>query len=180
MANVSSAMQKHYRSMFRKYKARVRAIQNEGLNLDIVNTTMSELEYIGIDPMQKSLSLDDIVKLSKGSVLDDFLSNKLSTAKGRVKVYKTIASKVSQKYDELDAGAISTFSNFLTTSSYAVAVSLGILSSDIVADILDNLDDGVEDIELESAVDETVNEFLRGEIKQKNVYQTIMDKLALL
>lgn len=180
MLNVSVEMQKHYRSMFRKYKARVRAIEKAGLNLDIVNTTMSELEYLGIEPMQKSLSLDDIVKLSKGSVLDDFLGNKLSTSKGREKVYRVIGGKVTQKYDTLSANDISAFANFLTTSSYAVAVSLGILSSDIVADILDNLEDGVEDIELESATDETINEFLRGEIKQKDIYQTIMDKLARL
>lgn len=176
--NISPAMRKHYMSMFRKYKARVRAIDNAGLDLDIVNTSTARLESIGIDPLQKTLSLEDIAKLSHGTILESFLDNKLSTAKGRAKVIKEISGKVADKYDTLDSGTVSQIANFLTTSSYSVAVSLGILNSDQIADIFEDLDDGLEDIDVQSALDETINEFLRGEVKLKGIYQSIMDKLA--
>lgn len=175
--NISAAMGKHYRSMFRKFKARVRAMDKEGLDLDIANTAIVRLEKLGIDPMQKKLSDADINKLSKGTVLETFLENKLSTARGRKKVIKIIASKAATKYKDLDKDMLSDYANFLTTTSYSLAVSLGILDSDIVADIYENMDDSLEDIHVAYAVDEMTKRYLNGDIKKGQVYQTIINVL---
>lgn len=178
--NISPDMAKHYKSMFRKYKARVRAIEKAGLDLDVVTTSRDRLLMIGINPSQKSLSLEEIAKLSKGSILETFIDNKLTLTASRNKVFKDIGVKVADKYDKLDSDVVSKISNFLTTSSYSVAVSLGILNSDQVVDIFENMEDGLEDIDVANALDETINEFLRDEIKYSKIYQRIMDKLEAM
>lgn len=180
MQNISPAMRKHYMSMFRKFKARVRVIDNAGLDLDIVNSTMEKLKMIGIEPMQSSLSLDDIAMLSNGTILETFLENKLSLAKTRKKVLSEISSKIAEKYDDLSSDELSSFANFLTTSSYAVAVSLGIMSSDIIADIYSLMGDSIDDVSLSYVLDGSVNSFLRGEIKNEDIYQDIINNLEKL
>ena len=175
--NVSPAMAKHYRSMFVKYKARIRAIDKAGLNLDIAVTSQERLLKLGIDPMQKKLSLEDISKLSRGTVLESFLDNRLSTAAGRRKVFKEIGIKTKKGFSDMDAATVSKFTNFITTNSYAVAVSLGILDSYQLADIFENSEDSVEDIDLQFALDETINEYLNQKISISDIYQTILDQL---
>lgn len=176
-SKLSKDMEKHYRSMFRKFKARIRAIEKEGLDLDIVNTAFARFEKLKIDPMQKKLTERDINILSKGTVLETFLENKLSTAAGRRKVLKTINEKVGERYDDLDKETVSRISNFLTTTSYSIAVSLGLLNSDLVAEIFDEADSDLSDLDVSYAVDEVVKRYLNGQVKQKDFFQSVIDKL---
>lgn len=177
---ISTDMRKHYLSMFRKFKARVRAIEKTGLDLDIATTAIANLEKLGIDAMKPTLSERDIAMLSKGTVLEKFLENKLSTAAGRKKVLKEISSKLDTKYESMSSSERSQMANFLTTTSYSLALSLGILNSDILADVFENMDSDLSDIEVEYAVDEVTKQYLSGSVKQKDIYQAIMDKLDYL
>ncbi len=178
MFEMSEDMINTYKSMFRKYKARVRAIEKEGLNLNIVATSMNQLRKLGIDPFQKSLSNDDIWKLSKGTVLESFLDNQLSSAKTRRKVIKIISEKSGKKFSERSPDELSDMANFLTTDVYAVALELGILTSDIINDLYENSEVSFSDTDLEYAVSEVTSKYLQGEIKQSDVYQSIIDTLV--
>lgn len=166
------------RKQFREFKRRRKIIQQEGLRINKLSHTEELLQKLKIDPDKRSLSDDDIRKLLLGNVLENFLSDQMTTKRGRKQVQKEIAKRLvgSNRYTVEYKDAVK-IADIFANDAYHILNELGYLSSSQLVDVVKYSKDDVKAETIENAINDVLN-MIRADsksISDSEIYSLIMD-----